>query len=321
MYVAMAIAAAVVLALAVVLFFRRRRQRRDAPPLSIVLLRTSPRNFSEADIRAAFRRVNKRDPQIQKISPHPDANAYLVMGEGLPPLAVLDSRRQYAPPEDLALTSLQAEHPVLRDALLNHTAWVSIDVMGVDSASVSRKDRAVVYGVLGRIAAELLDDRCMLLYLPAEERVAEPGPEAERQLREGKIAELFGDHDLHAPMFLTNKDDEAINAAMQEARTRLPEFCAAFDRLGQSSEGLFKARFRIGEPDSDSNEYIWCKAQSLGAAGFTGVVLNHAVDPAVPTKDTVVTVTLDDIVDWMYVDEQKTPHGMFVDRILLSRKR
>lgn len=321
MYIAIAIAAALVLTLAVLLFLRRRRQRRDSAPISIVMLRNSPRNFSEADIRATFQRVNNRELQIQKISPHPSTDAYLVMAEGLPPLAVLDSRRQYAPPEDLALTSLHSEHPVLRDALLNHTAWVSIDVMGVNSASVSRQDRAVIYGVLGRIAAELVDDRCMLLYLPAEERVAEPGPEAERRLREGKIAELFGDHELHAQMFLTTKEDEAINAAIKEAQTRLPEFCAAFERLGAACEGLFKARFRIGGEDSGSNEYIWCKAESLAAAGFTGVVLNHAVDPNVPGKDTIVTVKLDDIVDWMYIDESKKAHGMFVERVLMSRKR
>lgn len=316
-FIGLGIAAVVILA--ILLFLRRRRQR-NAGPISIVLLRSSPRRFSEADLRAIFRRIHKHDPQIQKLSPDHTTDAFLMMGDGLPPLAVVDSRRQYADKPDLEQTAAHHDHPTLRNAIVNHTAWISIDAMGVN-ASVNREDRALIYTLLAPLAAEFLDDKCMLLYLPAEDRVAEPGENAERLLREGRVAELFGDDELHSPLIHVEKDDAAINNAIKEAQTRLPEFCSAFDRLGEDSEALFKARFKTSDPEGDGHEYIWCRATSLAAAGFTGVVLNHAVDPAVPTKDSTVTVKLDDIVDWTYVDERQKPHGMFVDRILMSRQR
>lgn len=318
LYILIAAGLAVVLVLGILLVLRRRR-RKNAGPISIVLLRTSPRGFTEADIRAIFRRVQKKEAQIQKLAPDPTTDAYIVMVENLPPLAVIDSRRQYADKADLEETASRHDHPALRNATVNHTSWVSIDAMGVN-ASVSREDRAMIYSLLAPIAAELLDDKCMLLYLPAEDRVAEPSENTELLLREGKVAELFGDDELHAPLIHVEKDDSAINNAIKEAQTRLPEFCSAFDRLGERSEALFKARFKTGG-DDDSNEYIWIKAQSLAAAGFTGIVLNNAVDPAVPTKDSSVTVKLDDIVDWAYIDEKKAPHGMFVERVLHARKR
>lgn len=310
--------AAVVLAAVVVLLLRWRR-RRNAGPVSIVMLRNSPRNFSEADIRAAFRRVHKRDPQIQRVPFDEHTSGFLIVDEELPPMAIIDSRRQYADPADLEETASHHDHPVLRDALLNHRAWVSVDAMGVNSA-ISKEDRAMIYSLLGPIAAQLLDAGTMLLFLPAEKNVAEPGPDTEEQLREGRIAELFSDEDLVAPLFHVDKDDPRINAAMAEARSRLPEFCAEFDRRGTACEGMVKGRFRIPASDDDSAEYMWVQVQSVDAAGFTGTVVNHAVDPSLPAKGATVTVKTDDVVDWMYMDDKEEPQGVFVDRVLMGVK-
>ena len=309
--------ATVVLAAVVVLLLRWRR-RRNAGPVSIVMLRNSARNFSEADIRAAFRRVHKRDPQIQRVPFDEHTSGFLIVDEELPPIAIIDSRRQYADPADLEETASHHDHPVLRDALLNHRAWVSVDAMGVNGA-VPKQDQAMIHGLRGPIAAQLLDAGTMLLFLPAEKNVAEPGPDTEEQLREGRIAELFSDENLVAPLFHVDKDDPRINAAMAEARSRLPEFCAEFDRRGTACEAMVKARFAVKNEDEESAEFMWVKVESMDASGFTGTVANHPVDPSLPAKGATVKVKIDDVVDWAYLDEQEEPQGVFVDRILMGR--
>lgn len=310
------IAAAVIVPLLAVVAFVVIRKR-NAGPISVVMLRTTPRRLTEADVRAAFRRVHKRDPQIQKIAADPTTDCWLVVDEELPPVGIIDSRRMYADKEDMERTASRLEHPTTRAALVGHTAWVSVDAMGVNS-SIGKKKRAAVYGLLGPLAAELVDQQCMLLYLPAEDRVAQPGEKAEELLREGKTAELFGDADLHAPLFQVEKQDEAINKAIEEARRRLPEFCMAYERLGDKANAMIKGRFKTD--DDGGNEYVWLSVLGMTDDGFAGTVENNPIAPMIPPKGSRVEIKLDDIVDWAYVDEKGNGDGLFVDRILIGRQ-
>lgn len=312
------IASAVIVPALAVAAFLIIRGRRSGGPISVVMLRSTARRISEADVRSAFRRVHRRDPQIQKIPFDPTTDGWLLIDEDLPAIAIIDSRRMYADKADMENAARKHEHAVPRNALINHTAWVSVDAMGVN-ASISKEARAKVYSLLAPIAAELLDDQCMLLYLPAEDRIAEPGTQSEAMLREGRIAELFSDDDLHAPLFQTSKEDEHINRAMDEARARLPEFCAAWERLGAKTKGMVKGRFPTG--DASESEFIWVSVRSMTDAGFEGTIENNPVAPNIPKKGATVTVPLEDVVDWAYLDEQEKPHGLFVDRILMARQR
>lgn len=319
MYIRIGVGVIVVVVIVAVVAFLvvRSRRPRDAGPISIVMMRSGPRNFSVPDIRSAFRRVHKRDPQIEKHAPDETTDAYLVVDHELPPLGIIDSRRQYSDPDDLEDVAKRREHSAVRDAIRNHTAWVSIDAMGVDD-SISKEERSKVYSLLAPLAAELLDEQCVLLYLPAEGRVAEPGARAEEMLRAGQLAELFGDTELNAPMFRVSNDNDRINAAIKEARSRLPEFCSEFARRGDDCTGMVKARFQIVA--DDGVEVMWVKVQSIDGAGFTGTIENNPVHDSLPRKGAVVKVKLDDVVDWAYLNEAGEPQGLFVDRILMGGK-
>jgi uncharacterized protein YegJ (DUF2314 family) len=321
MYIRIAVGVIVVVGIVAVVAFLivRSRRQSEAGPISIVMLRNGPRNFSVPDIRAAFRRVHRRDPQIEKHAPDETTDAYLLVDTELPPLGIIDSRRQYADPEDLREVANRSEHSAVRGAIREHKAWVSIDAMGVDD-SISKEERSKVYSLLAPLAAELMDDRCMLLYLPAEGRVAEAGERAEEMLRAGQLAELFGDNELNAPMFHVSNDDERINAAIKEARSRLPEFCSEFARRGEGCTAMVKARFQIVSASDDGVEVMWVKVRSIDGAGFTGTVENNPVHDSLPRKGAVVKVKLDDVVDWAYVNEAGEPQGLFVDRILMGGK-
>ena len=308
-----AIAAVLVLVVVVVLL---RRRGRNASPVSIVMLRSKPRGFTEADVRGAYRRALKAEPQVQTI-PRPDGltNGLLLISERLPPLAVIDSSRTYMEADEVADHARRFEHPTARDALLAHKAWVSIDAMG--SIGMKRAMRAKIYPLLARVAAELYDHDSLLLYLPAESRFASPGPDVEKMLRDGRIDELFGDDSLHAPIFHTEPDDTEINRAMDEARSRLPELLGAFDHRGEQALAMIKSRFGTGDGGS---EFVWIKLQRIDDHQLVGTIENSPLDPEIPKKGSTVGVNPDSVVDWAYIDENKKPIGLFVDRILARRQ-
>lgn len=314
---AIIIGAVVFVAVAAILMMRRRG--RSGSPTSIVMFRPSARRLSEAEARAAYRRVFKTEPRLDRITmPDGLANGFLLVSDAVPPLAIIDSSRVYMTPEEQAATAARFEHPAARNAITGHKAWVSVDAMG--SIGFKQEQRAMAYTLLGPLAAELYDDSCMLLYLPAEKRIAQPGPNVEQMLRDAKIAELFGDDDLHAPIVSVASEDRQINAAIAEAKRRLPEFLNAFERSGPASPALFKAAFPTGDGGSDrTSEYIWMKLTEVGDRELVGTIENQPVHRSIPAKGATARVPLDRVVDWVYMDETNKPRGLFVDRILMKR--
>lgn len=317
MSIAIIIGVSVVFFVGIIVVLMRRRGRNNGP-ISIVMLRSTPRRFSESDVRGAYRRSLGKEPELQTI-PMPDGltNGYLLMSDELPPLAVIDSTRGYLEPDEAREVANRLEHPTARSAMVDHKAWVSVDAMGVKPSQIKGEDRAMVYTLLGKIAAELYDDGCLLLYLPADSRVAQPGPTVEQQLRDGRVAELFGDDSLQAPMFQVEKEDAQINAAIAEARRRLPEFILAFEERGERTKAMFKAAFPTKGAD---NEYIWLKLQRVDDNALTGTIENPPIDPSIPPKGSSVTVPIDRLADWAYLDNKEEPVGLFVDRILIKRR-
>lgn len=200
--------------------------------------------------------------------------------------------------------------------MTDHKAWIAVDAMGIDRST--RQQRSAIYPLLGKLAAEFHDPGCMLLYLPAENRIAQPGLSTETMLREGRIAELFGDDDLHAPISNVSKDDAEISKAIEEARSRLPEFLSAFESRGPATKAMFKARFTT---QGDEVEVIWLSLQEITDTHLVGTIENRPIHPSLPKKGEKTRVKLDSVVDWAYLDEKQQPVGMFVDRILMRRGR
>ncbi|HEX2836611.1 MAG TPA: DUF2314 domain-containing protein [Phycisphaerales bacterium] len=297
--------------------FLRRRGGSDKI-VSIVVLRKSPKGLTEADVRGAVRRALKVEVEVHS-TPMPDGKttAYIVVGEGVPPVGIIDSRRPYFGPEDIASTESQFEDQDARRAMREHTSWLSIDAMGLDRLP-DKETRYTIYNkLMGPLIAEFLDDASMLTYLPAEGRVGRADSETARKLAAGDCGGVFGEDDVNAPMFHVENDDKDVEAAKREARERLPEFLRAAAEPGRSEPALVKSAFR----GAKGTEFMWSVVQSVDASGVRAEVANPAVQPDLPKKGTVVTVALDDIVDWMYVGKDKQPQGMFVDRVLVTKKK
>lgn len=305
---------ALIFVLAIVFILLRRRGEKAI--VSIAMLRSATREITASDVRGAFRRAFGEEPTVEKMNPDGKADLFVVFSESVPPLGVINCHGPYMSAEEAVEVAARLEDQSARAAMTDHTAWTAVDAMGIERST--REQRTVIYPMLGKLAAELYDETCLLLYLPAENRIARPGPEVEPQLRAGKIAELFGDDELHAPMHMVEADDAEIEAAIKQAQTRLPELLSAFDSRGEASKAMFKARFAAGD---DGTEVIWLSLKSTTTTHLVGTIENPPIASNIPKKGQRANVPLDRVVDWVYLDEKDKPVGLFVDSILMKRGR
>lgn len=313
---------AVVVLIAALFFIIRFLRKRNASMISVVMLRTKPLPLTESDVRGAFRRAFKAEAKVEA-TPMPDgnANAFMVLSDSIPPLGVICAKIPYMPPDEARDIAEHLEHEVTRNAMTQHTCWVSVDAMGVDSSS-GKDIVAGAHALCAKLAAEFADEDCLLLFLPATNRVAEVTSKAIDQLRAGELDTLFGDDDLHQPIFRPAANDADVAAAMAEAQRRLPEFLNAVSTGAGDQPALFKARFDVTQEGGEQgNEYIWLSLKSVSGTGLTGTIENPPLDKSIPPKGSTVTIELGRVVDWLYVDSNKKPQGMFVDRVLLKKQK
>jgi uncharacterized protein YegJ (DUF2314 family) len=317
LWITVGVVAGAVMAVVVVgAWLRRRRARHKRGPVSIAIFRTRPRGFTEADIRGAVRRALGVEADVKTLPFDANTKGLAIVTESLPPLAVIDSARGYLDPGEVETVAAGCEDPRLREAIRTHAAWVSIDAMGIDRLR-PREDRVLIYQrLLGKIAAELLDDDSLVLYAPAEGRFGRVEADTGARLAAGEFAQVFGDDSLNAPIIQVEDDDKAINAAIATAQRRLPEFLEAVERLGDKAEALVKVRF---VDDEGEGEHMWAKVLSVRAGVVTAEVVNRPGNPKLPGEGAVVTIDNAAVSDWAYLDAKGKPQGMFVERVLRER--
>ncbi len=109
-------------------------------------------------------------------------------------------------------------------------------------------------------------------------------------------------------------EDQEINTAMDKARSTLNEFIERFTHPHASDKWfLVKGRFTHG----DRVEHIWVADLVFDGKVFSGVLANEPELPGLKFKQHV-SVSLDNISDWMYVSDGRLIGG-FTTRVLYGR--
>lgn len=315
LWISLGVAAVLVVAVVVFLIVRARRSRNDGP-VSIVLFRREPATVTESDVRGAVRRAIGITASLEVVNFDPTTKGFVMMADGLPPIAVIVSARTYLEPQDTASAAEGCEDPRLREAILGHKAWVSVDAMNLEPVPPEEMRHAIYDRFLARIAAEFVDDHTLVLYAPAEGRFAAATPDLAERLARGPTAEVLGEEQINTPIIGIEEDDKAINAAIQTARKRLPELILAFESRGQASEAIVKAGFPY---KGGGQEHLWGKITGIEDGAIVAVIQNEPAHPGVPKKGERVSIRPDDVSDWAYLDEEGEGQGMFVERLLQKR--
>lgn len=303
----------VALALLIVFLIVRWRANRNEGPVSLVIYRKTYRDVTESDARGAARRALGVNAEVNTIPFDEHTKGLLILCDAFPPIAIITSNRTYIDPANIPAAASECEDPTLRTAVLEHKSWLSVDAMGMKNIP-KQNIRVEIYNtLLGKLLAEFIDDESLVIFAPAEGRYGAVHGDTAEHLTNGKIADVLGDADLNAPIIHVENSDEAINTAIATAQKRLPEFIGVIESGRSDAEPIVKARFADANGDG---EHMWAQVKHLAPGGIVAEVMNRPANPALPQKGTVVTIKLDDVSDWMYLDQKGRSKGGFVEKIL-----
>jgi hypothetical protein len=156
----------------------------------------------------------------------------------------------------------------IRSLFREHQAWFSCDVLGLDSRS-SQEELIDLYQRLGKLFAALLDENCLLIFLPDSGR-AYP-------INEDTVTALKSDDPVNAlqatltvPIIEVSDDDPLMKRAVAKARQEWPKFVAAYEaRAGENFSVKAPLTYR------DNTEYIWICVTSIEGERIYGELGNE----------------------------------------------
>ena len=110
---------------------------------------------------------------------------------------------------------------------LEHRAWFSCDALGLDGRT-SDDDVRDSYRRLGTLFAELLDENCLMIFLPDLARGFPINEDTEMALRSPDPVRALRET-LTLPIIAVPDDDPLIKRAVDQVRENWPTFVAAFE--------------------------------------------------------------------------------------------
>ena len=194
----------------------------------------------------------------------------------------------------------------LRQVLLENRAWIAVDLMAPTEEGVPRE---TLYPPVARLIAALAGPDCQAIFRPETEEFNHWDEALEERLRGPDALSLFSDP-TQLPVIEVSDEDPRMQAAVGEARSRWPEFVAAFE--SQSGE-----HFSIKAPVSGggNTEFIWIDVDQLDGDVIRGRIGNAPVDLGALKEGSPVTVPMAEINDWVFLRKGQ-PHGLFTTKVL-----
>ncbi len=207
----------------------------------------------------------------------------------------------------------------LRKLFLQHRAWFSVDAVGIPEA-ISPDEHRRLYHLIARLFLELVDQRCLAIFVP-ETGQAFP-------VTEETLAALRAPHPLKAlqdsapiPLLEVAPDDPRMRQAEQQARQTWPQFVEAFEQK-RGSDFAVKAPITV----EDNTEFIWIEVTALEGDYIYGTLGNDPVDLGQLKYGSRVRVPVAELNDWVYFDPEGNLVGgytipLFLDQEKLKRKK
>jgi uncharacterized protein YegJ (DUF2314 family) len=182
--------------------------------------------------------------------------------------------------------------------------------------SVSERERLILYGggaaVLGALSALLF----IVSLFARRPRSNQKLPEPKRVIGPAPGAPGSAPH-LEAPeesVVQIDEDDPRMAAAVAEAKKRLPEFVSAFSKAKDGYQFSVKAPFADPQ-NAEESEFMWVHVCRVDFDAVHGTLLNDPEFVKSFKYDDVVRVPMEEIVDWVYTDGEKST-GDFTARVL-----
>jgi uncharacterized protein YegJ (DUF2314 family) len=198
-----------------------------------------------------------------------------------------------------------------RKAVADHKAWLSMDLLmaGEDSPPDAATLREI-YGVIGKVIAELADDDCLALFAPEQSFLIPYSQDLLDRLRGPDVIAAIGDTP-GVPVVPVGDNAVAMEVAEREARERFPEFVRLFEERSDRQTFAAKGRFE----QNGENEFMWLKVTAIEGELIYGILDNDPVHCTRLRAGDRTTIKLDDLNDWV-VTEGDTMRGGFTIKVL-----
>jgi uncharacterized protein YegJ (DUF2314 family) len=301
-----AVGAGVLLAVVAIVAYWRYRKRRQSRLISFVALLREARPFDPAMLAQVAGKVWAADLGDGATQ----GKDGFVVGVGVMNTIMHDERMYLinSLPHPYTENVEEAAQHIgdlrIRKLFLEHKAWFSCDAMGVDG----RTDEAEVqelYRRLGKLFAELLDDNCLLIFLPDSNLAFPINEDTELALQSNAPVQAL-QQTLTVPIIQVSPDDPLMKQAVDKARQDWPKFVAAFETQGGEHFSV-KAPVTYG----DNTEFIWISVTSLEGERIYGTLGNEPNSLGPLKLGSKVSVLVQDLNDWCYMDSSGNPNGGF----------
>jgi uncharacterized protein YegJ (DUF2314 family) len=192
----------------------------------------------------------------------------------------------------------------IRGLFEEHKAWFSCDALGVDGTTLDDEVREW-YRRLAKLFAELLDENCLLIFLPDTSRAYPINEDTEAALRTEDPVQALQDT-LTVPIIEVADDDPLMQQAVGKAREKWPRFVAAYE-AGAGENFSVKAPVT----HSGNTEFIWISVTSVEGERVYGTLANDPGDLGPLKLGSKVSVPVAELNDWAYVDPKGNMTGGF----------
>jgi uncharacterized protein YegJ (DUF2314 family) len=275
--------------------------------ISIVFLLKEPRKLDEASLRTTAAKAYGKPFGTQPSDPNFVAKfkepMYGIRIDGVQ-LGLINVDRPYIDDREAAAKRIPEQR--LKEAVLTHKAWLSIDGFG----EIKEADREQAYRLIGKFMAELAGDDVLALYLPESGKLVWNSPDVQKKLKGEHPLEAF---DWDDPIIDVPDDDPAMKAAVAKARETFPQFATAFAKPKPGQH--FSAKGHFGKPGD--GEYMWITVTSIEKDVIRGKLDNMPARAKDLHVGDNVEIKVAELNDWLIAEsDRKTLTGGYTIEVL-----
>jgi uncharacterized protein YegJ (DUF2314 family) len=199
-------------------------------------------------------------------------------------------------------------------ALREQVAWMSIDLL--QPQDPPRQEKEECYRRMCSLAAELIDESCLAVFLPEQGCFRVHDSNLREALTSSDPLNQIK-HVEHVPVVPIEGTDAALEKAVAEARRRWPEFVQAFETRKKGQKFSVKAPFTDGK----NTEWMWVIVSEIRGDTVAGELGNKPVSVKGLHEGARVEVLAPRIGDWIYGDGKHGVGGFSIKVLVKSMKK